>query len=212
MVEKMDELKTINTEILDLLDENDSLITNEIAESSEHRDKVNEYIVKIDDILENNSSDESVSNLSISSKSSKTDSHRVRLPKLEVSRFNGNILSFRGFWDQFNATIHSSNDLSDIEKFTYLKSLLTNSAAELISGLSLSDTNYVKAIDLLRDRFGNSQTLIAAHMDTLVKFPKVRNISDVERLRLMYDTLETGIRNLQDLKVSTETYGQKHNF
>ena len=205
IIEKMEEVKLLNGEILDLID-NDALIGNEIGESSAHSDQVNEHLVKIDSILEHNTTAETIRSLSISSSSTKPD-HKVRLPKLQVSKFNGDILNFRGFWDQFNATIHSNGDLPDIEKFTYLKSLITNSAEELISGLSLSDSNYVKAIELLHDRFGNTQTLIAAHMDMLVKIPKVRSITEVKRLRFVFDTLETGIRNLNDLKVSTATYG-----
>ena len=100
-----------------------------------------------------------------------------------------------------NNTIHSNNDLQDIETVTYLKSLITNSTEELISGLSLSDSNYVKAIDLFHDRFGNTQILIAAHMDMLVKILKVRSIRDV------FDTLKTGIWNIDHLKVSTAKYG-----
>ena len=26
---------------------------------------------------------------------------KVKLPKLEISKFDGDIISFRGFWDQF---------------------------------------------------------------------------------------------------------------
>ena len=132
---------------------------------------------------------------------------KVRLPKLEVQKFNGDIIKFRGFWDQFQSAIHNNDDLSDIEKFTYLKSVLFHTAAELVSGLALSSTNYEKAVELLKERFGNTQTLISAHMDALVRIPRVENIAHVTKLRAMYDTLESGIRNLNDLKVSTSTYG-----
>ena len=76
-----------------------------------------------------------------------------------------------------------------------------------MSGISLSASNYIKAIELLRDRFGNTQSLIAAHMDKLVKIPNVHDIGDVKQLRTVYDTLETHIRNLSDLDVETTTYG-----
>ena len=121
--------------------------------------------------------------------------------------FDGDIIKFRGLWDQFQSAIHNNDDLSDIEKFTYLKSLLFHTAAELVSGLALSSTNYEKAVELLKERFGITQTLISAHMDALVRIPRVENIAHVTKLRAIYDTLESGIRNLNDLKVSTSTYG-----
>ena len=54
---------------------------------------------------------------------------------------------------------------------------------ETISGLSLSSTNYQRAIELLRERFGNNQVLISSHMEALVTLPKVTNITDIVRLR-----------------------------
>ena len=78
---------------------------------------------------------------------------------------------------------------------------------DLVSGISLSETNYTKAIDLLHDRFENTQSLIAAHMDQLVTIPKVHDINDVMKLRTVYDRLESNIRNLTDLEVDATTYG-----
>ena len=61
----MEEVKLLNGEISDLID-NNALIGNEIAESSTHSDQVNEHLVKIDSILENNTTAETIRSLSIS--------------------------------------------------------------------------------------------------------------------------------------------------
>ena len=60
---------------------------------------------------------------------------------------------------------------------------------------------------LLQERFGNTQILISAHMDVLVKLPKVKSMSEVSKLRDIYDRLETSVRNLRELGVQTDTYG-----
>ena len=78
---------------------------------------------------------------------------------------------------------------------------------DLISGLSLSYSNYVKAVELLKDRFGNRQILITKHLDILATLPRVEDINDVISLRKLFDTLETSVRNLSDLGKETETYG-----
>lgn len=50
--------------------------------------------------------------------------HRqVRLPKFELRKFGGNPVAWPEFYDTFKVAIHENPDLSDIERFTYLKYL-----------------------------------------------------------------------------------------
>ena len=44
-----------------------------------------------------------------------------------------------------------------------------------MSGLSLSASNYVEAIESLKDRYGNSQVLISGYMKKFVLLPKIKN-------------------------------------
>ena len=60
----------------------------------------------------------------------------------------------------------NNTEISKVDKFSYLKSLLEGAAAAL-QGLTLSDANYDSAIDLLKERFGKSQAIITAHMKEL---------------------------------------------
>ena len=64
----------------------------------------------------------------------------VKLPKLEMPKFNGNI-NWRGFWDQYKAGIRDNENINEVKNFTYLKSFLTDSALATISGLNLSAEN-----------------------------------------------------------------------
>ena len=54
---------------------------------------------------------------------------KVKLPKLELKPFHGDIIDWKPFWDKFNASIHSNNLISKIEKFSYLKTFLNESAS-----------------------------------------------------------------------------------
>ena len=45
----------------------------------------------------------------------------VKLPKLEVSTFHGNITNWAAFWERFSALIHSRKGVDDVEKLTYLR-------------------------------------------------------------------------------------------
>ena len=51
-------------------------------------------------------------------------SDKVRLPKLQLPKFSGDVLKWPQFWDSFSVTVDSS-DMSDVTKLTYLRSLLT---------------------------------------------------------------------------------------
>ena len=84
--------------------------------------------------------------------------------------------------DSFNAAVHNSKALSNVEKFNYLRTFLEGEAQYTISGLSLTNDNYSEALNLLKNRFGNNLVIISAHMNTLVKLPSVNN-EDVKALR-----------------------------
>ena len=96
----------------------------------------------------------------------------VRLPKLSVKPFNGDITQWTTFWDSKSA-IHENPTLSDIDKFNYLRSLLERSARESIAGLTLTAPNYKEAVSILERRFRNTQQIISRHMDLLLNLEPV---------------------------------------
>ena len=144
----------------------------------------------------------------VSTTESSASDIKVRLPKLEIKKFYGNILEWQSFWDQFSSAIHNKENISNIDKFTYLKSFLCDSANHTISGLMLTSENYCQAIELLIRRYANPQTLIAAHMKKLVSITRVKNPNDVLNLRKLLDQVESRVRNLKSLKAETNSYGQ----
>ncbi|KRX72384.1 hypothetical protein T06_11944 [Trichinella sp. T6] len=80
----------------------------------------------------------------------KTNSTRP-IPKLPT--FDGDILQFKAFWDQFNAAVHRRKDLEDVTKFVHLRSCLTGAALHAISGVTTAAENYPAVVQLLHDRF-----------------------------------------------------------
>lgn len=77
---------------------------------------------------------------------------RVRLPKLGIRPFNGDITKWTTFWDSFKLAIDSSSTLSQIDKFNYLRSFVELSANEAISGLTLTTDNYKEAVTILKKK------------------------------------------------------------
>ena len=125
----------------------------------------------------------------------------VKLPKLDIPSFKGDIIKFQEFWDAFEACIDKNETLSPIEKFTYLKSKLEGDALEAISGLSLSSGNYDEAKKILQERFGDQQAIVNAHYVQLIDVPIARN--NTMSLRALTDKIKTHLRSLRVLKQDT---------
>ena len=81
------------------------------------------------------------------------------------------------FKESFEAGVESKEEMSKVEKFVYLRSLLRGKAEQLVNGLSLTGENYVTALKLLDERYGDKQGLINEHTSKLIKLPKVKDIS-----------------------------------
>ena len=80
----------------------------------------------------------------------------VKLPKLDFKKFSGGLLNWQELWDSFNSAIHSNPSLSPVEKMTYVRAQLEGDAADVISGLPLTNANYEQSMKLLKERYGQN--------------------------------------------------------
>ena len=144
---------------------------------------------------------------SVSPHSHVVSATKVKLPKLTLKKFNGDLTKWTPFWDSFESSIDHNPDLSEVDKFNYLNSSLEGPASEAISGLKLTAANYLEAIAILRRRFGNKQQIITKHMDVLLTVEPITSQSDLRGLRRLYDLVESQVRGLRSLGVASESYG-----
>ncbi|XP_063607690.1 uncharacterized protein LOC134782212 [Penaeus indicus] len=89
------------------------------------------------------SSSSSPSKISSSSKIA-----NVKLPKLELPKFNGDVTLWQSFWDHFK--MNEKADIPVITKFSYLQSLLEGRAKGVVKGFAHTEANYQIACDLLK--------------------------------------------------------------
>ena len=77
-------------------------------------------------------------------------------PKLHCPTFSGKAsdkLEFKNFLSQFKNCVDASGTLPGSVKLTYLRSYLTDYALKIITHLTINDSNYDIAINLLKEEF-----------------------------------------------------------
>lgn len=131
-----------------------------------------------------------------------------KLPKLELKKFNGDVRQWIGFWGQFRK-IHDDPNIDVEDKFQYLiQSMESGSpASELIESFPPSAANYPKAILQLKSRFARDEFLIEVYVRELLKLVMQQaNRAKSLTLAQLYDKLETQLRALESLGVTSDKY------
>lgn len=85
---------------------------------------------------------------------------RVKLPRLNLPVFSGKYQEWTSFSQMFRTTISGNNNLSDIEKFQYLCTSLTDDAADVIESLELSGENFIVAWRMLEERYDRIRVIV----------------------------------------------------
>ena len=131
----------------------------------------------------------------------------IQLPKIEVPTFDGNLLNWRYFWEQFENTIHNKTQLTDSDKLTYLRDALKDGPARhVVSGLTQTAENYMEAIRCLQERYDRPRILHQAHVRKIQEATPLKTGSGQE-LRRLHDLLRQHTRALKTLEQHTlETY------
>ncbi|GFU65277.1 DUF1758 domain-containing protein [Trichonephila clavipes] len=133
------------------LDSNLSLEESELQEFEERYFYLNaKFNDKLDELNVQNQG--RTQNSVASSITSNSNVSNFRLPKLSIPQFNGHFKDWINFKDLFVSTVHSQVSISNVEKFQYLKGLLTNEPASLIKHMPISNDSYEEAWQKLLDR------------------------------------------------------------
>ena len=130
----------------------------------------------------------------------------IKLPKLNLRRFNGDPRNWFPFWDSFEGAIHKWKDLTERDKFDYLKGLLDGEAHDSIANYKMDAKNYRAALKLLAERYGDTERIRRIHYDVLMSLQPVFSDNDVARLRKFFYELETNHRALLLLEKKEEMY------
>lgn len=130
-------------------------------------------------ILPSEKSHESVNNTSQSNSitSSNTNHSTLKLPKISLPKFNGNVNNWVTFHNLFDTLVHQNPSLTNIEKLQFLLSSLEHEALNEIKALPLSNENYPIAWNRLVKRYHNKRRLISYHINKILDLPTMANPS-----------------------------------
>ena len=176
----------------------DNVLTADIAEASAYRMKSGEVLIKIEEFLKPTEIKPNVS-------SQLNSDHSVKLPYIKLSTFEGNPMHWPAFWDLFKTSIHNRRDLSAPAKFHYLTSQLKGDALNLVSGFEHTEGEYLEAVALLEQTYGKPKIIIQARLHALLDLESPTSTSaSLSKFRSSY---EGHLRALKSLGCNLEESG-----
>ena len=89
-----------------------------------------------------------------------------------VPTFDGTILNWRPFWEQFQAAAHDKPCLGDVDKLTYLRDALKGGPAMyIIQGLTQTAESYAEAIKCIKDLYNRPRVTHHEHVQSILQAP-----------------------------------------
>ncbi|XP_031333913.1 uncharacterized protein LOC116163925 [Photinus pyralis] len=164
-------------------------IEGELEERTQFESNYYSIISKVKNAIANHYSNQNgnLSHVGNSSNTNFENPRSVKLPTIKLPTFKGNYDNWLEFHDAFKSIIHESTEISDIQKFLYLKSSLEGEASRLIESIEVCASNYNVAWNGIFD------------------IPKMTKESHSE-LRLLFDTITKNLRTMKVLGRPSESW------
>ncbi|XP_077275276.1 uncharacterized protein LOC143904452 [Temnothorax americanus] len=132
-------------------------------------------------------------------------SANIKLPTINLPTFSGNYEAWLGFYDNFKSIVHDNANLTPVQKLQYLRSSLSDEAAQVIQSLETSSQNYEVAWALIVERYDNRRIIIQSHIRALFDLPVISKESSTQ-LRSLVDAALRHTRALHALGQPTKSW------
>ncbi|KAJ8984400.1 hypothetical protein NQ317_003983 [Molorchus minor] len=144
--------------------------------------------------------DVSVNNQTHIVEESFTRSVNVKLPKIEIPKFDGDLKNWQSFIGLFNSLVHENESLSNIEKFNYMITSLKNAPLALAKCTPLAGENYLVAYNALKNRYENHRLIASTHWHEMVNAKKITAPpNNSQPLRQLLDIFTENVAALNNL-------------
>ncbi|XP_058827571.1 uncharacterized protein LOC131687495 [Topomyia yanbarensis] len=131
------------------------------------------------------------------------DSLRIEFQcELKLPTFGGHLRDWITFRDTFKNLISDNAQLTEIDKFTYLRTSLSGEALQEIGSIKLSAANYSIAWKSLESRYENKKLLVKSHLDALLSIEPMKRES-FESLNHVINDFDKHLQMLHKLGENT---------
>ncbi|XP_073948766.1 uncharacterized protein [Choristoneura fumiferana] len=129
----------------------------------------------------------------------------IKLPKIVIPIFSGNYSEWVTFKDLFESLVHNNSTIKDVEKLHYLKGYLTGEAELLLRQIPISNANYSKCWELLKQRYDNKRFICNM---ILKRFLSQKNaaVESSTFLKELIDTSSDCLSALANIGVDVSTW------
>ena len=121
-----------------------------------------------------------------------------KLPQLQLPTFGGKYSEYKNFITSFNQVIDREFGLSNIEKFNHLLNCLQGQALETVKAFQITNENYPKALERLKNRYDNNTLIFMENVTSLFELPIVSK-NNSENLRSLVDNVSALYSSLLSL-------------
>ena len=123
--EKLETLKQLDSKVLELTEDNGLEV--EIQNANEYKDGIHSTMVGIDELsMKHKPPAMPVGPNTGNVHAATLVSERIKLLKLAICQFDGDVTQWTTFWDSYNSSIHTNAGLTDVDKFFFLTTLTGN--------------------------------------------------------------------------------------
>ena len=122
----------------------------------------------------------------------------AKLPKIEITRFDGSPLDWPRFWGQFIETVYKRS-IAPVNKFAYLCVFLSPKVKTVIEGLPFTPEGYNRAKSILEERYGKNSEIIKAYVKLIMELPVINHVN-LKKIHQFNDQLTHAVQALQTLK------------
>ncbi|XP_070537540.1 uncharacterized protein [Ptychodera flava] len=205
---KLEIIKKLDDEISSHIKNNEKL-QEEFQAADEYEDLITSKLKLYRQFIREHTDEPTSSNVSSTSSPAPSSAPVFRhkgnhLLKLTLEKFDGEIMKWPSFIDNFMSLIHEDASLNDTEQLRYLRANLVGPPAGVVDGLRSNKKSYGDAIELLRDKYGRQEEIRRAYVKA---FYKLENPAyTVESLTAFHNKLETYVRHLEQLEVQQDRF------
>lgn len=134
-----------------------------------------------------------------------TQSNTVPLPKIQLSKFTGEMVEWTNYISIFNSLVHNNTQLNGVQRLHYLLSTLHKEPLALIRHLPITEENYNVAYKLLVDRYENKRLIGDKHLEAILGLPSF-STNPSGYLRRFVATLKENLEALKALGFDVDSW------